>query len=268
MRFTLIIGVMVVLLMLQGCATTESQNSSRANNSASSQGASKKELENKKADRRLALAIEYLRQGNYDWAKMNLEKAKEHAPKRADIQYAFGYYYQTVGEYELAEEYFLKSIKIDPNQPEVYNNYGTFLCDRGRFEEAEENFLKAVSIKSYTNAGQAFENLAFCSLKAKKEEEANFYFSKALDHNPRLLKTLTHLVNQSILKEDYKSAREYMRDYERATPHSPGSLFAAWTIEVKLDNQRGAATYEEMLMSRFPDSPQAQQLQQIKNQLR
>ncbi|MGX9080773.1 PilW family type IVa pilus biogenesis/stability lipoprotein TapF, partial [Klebsiella pneumoniae] len=87
------------------------------------------------AQTRLDLGIQYLRQGNAEQAKFNLDRALQYDPDNPKVQIGFAYFYQQVEDYKAAEESYKKALAMDPSNADAMNNYGAFLCNRGRFDE-------------------------------------------------------------------------------------------------------------------------------------
>lgn len=92
------------------------------------------------AQTRLDLGIQYLRQGNAEQAKFNLDRALQYDPSNPQVYIGFAYFYQQVSDFKAAEENYKKALAMDPTNADAMNNYGAFLCNRGRFEEAEREF--------------------------------------------------------------------------------------------------------------------------------
>ena len=87
---------------------------------------------------RVALARQYIGEGNWDAAKRNLKLAKEINPNSPEVHEAFALIYWRTGEYEMAEENFKDAIRMKKNFSRCRNNYAAFLYSQERYEEAEK----------------------------------------------------------------------------------------------------------------------------------
>lgn len=124
------------------------------------------------AKARVDLALGYLAENNYSQAKLNLDKALEHAPSYYLVHSAFAYYYQKQGDAKLAEQNYKTAIKSDDKQGDTYNNYGAFLCTEKRFAEAYQQFDLALQAKNYYRQADTYENKVLCALA---EDNPNLY---------------------------------------------------------------------------------------------
>lgn len=124
------------------------------------------------AKARVDLALGYLAENNYSQAKLNLDKALEHAPSYYLVHSAFAYYYQKQGDAKSAEQNYQQAIKADGTQGDTYNNYGAFLCTEKRFAEAYQQFDLALQAKNYYRQADTYENKVLCALA---ENNPNLY---------------------------------------------------------------------------------------------
>lgn len=124
------------------------------------------------AKARVELALGYLSENNQAQAKINLDKALEHAPQYYLVHSAFAYYYQKQGDVSSAEQSYKNAIKADPKQGDIYNNYGAFLCAEKRFAEAYQQFDLALQAKNYYRQADTYENKVLCALA---ENNPNLY---------------------------------------------------------------------------------------------
>ncbi len=208
---------------------------------------------------RINLGLTYLRKGNSQQAKFNLNKAKDYAPNLEDVHIAFAYYYQVVGEVASAEKAYKKATEGRNASGDAFNNFGVFLCQQGKFEASEKNFLAAINTPQYTRVGSSYENLGICSRDAGQIEKARHYFEMALKYEPRRLSTLLELVELEIEQKDYALAREQLSRFHAISAQSPRSLALAIKIEQGLNDFIAAKRFGLLLLAKFPQSPQATQ---------
>lgn len=122
------------------------------------------------AKARVELALGYLAENNQAQAKINLDKALEHAPQYYLVHSAFAYYYQKQGDVSSAEQSYKNAIKADPKQGDIYNNYGAFLCTEKRFTEAYAEFDLALKAENYYRQADTYENKALCALAENNQD--------------------------------------------------------------------------------------------------
>ncbi|SEK73617.1 type IV pilus assembly protein PilF [Colwellia chukchiensis] len=209
---------------------------------------------------RISLGLGYLKMGNTQQAKLNLEKAKRFAPNLVQVYTAFAHYYDTVGEPDLATQAYEHALSIDNQDADTLNNYGVFLCRHEKYAAAEQRILQAIAIPSYILVAQSYENLALCQLKAAQFSKAEIYLEKAIAHSPNRASSLLQMMRLQYAKGDYKLAQTYLYRYEKSTRRfSDEALALAFKIFAKQGNKVTAKNYANMLVKMFPNSILAKQ---------
>jgi type IV pilus assembly protein PilF len=209
---------------------------------------------------RISLGLGYLKMGNTQQAKLNLEKAKRFSPNLVQVYTAFAHYYDTVGEPDLATQAYEHALSIDDQDADTLNNYGVFLCRHEKYADAEKQILKAIAIPSYILVAQSYENLALCQLKAKQFDKAQTYLEKAIAHSPNRASSLLQMMRLQYAKSDYKLAQTYLYRYEKSTRRfSADALALAYKIFANQGNKRISKNYGNMLVKMFPNSFEAKQ---------
>lgn len=209
------------------------------------------------AKTRISLGLTYLQNGNYQQAKVNLDKALEFAPRYADAHYSLAYYYQTVEEWARADSAYEDALKLAPRNPEIANSYGAFLCQQRRYDEATEYFTKALDNQQYANSAETYENMAICAQAQGDTEEALRYLVSALNHQPGRAKSLFMLTQIYIEQGRWTEAETAMRRYEKVARVSPESIQLAVEIAQGKGDTETAEGYGEMLVTMYPQSAAA-----------
>jgi len=249
-----IVRICLVLITLSACVTQQYENDT--NTPIVKNEASSKEI----AMTRISLALRYLKMGNSEQAKFNLEKAKQFAPRLIQVHTSFAHFYETVGETDLTIASYKKALSINNEDPDVLNNYGVFLCRQNRIDDAEKQILKAISIPSYILVAQSYENLALCQFRAQQYNKAEIYFSKALQHSPNRASSLLQMAILHYIKANYLQAQKYISLYERATrKFSANALALAYKVYAKQNKLTIAKNYAGMLVNMLPNSYESKQ---------
>jgi type IV pilus assembly protein PilF len=219
-------------------------------------------VSNEVADANLRLAVAYLEKRNYEKALEKLERARTADPRYPAVYNTFGVLYQQIGKMELAESNFKNALNLAPDDSSILNNYGQFLCVTNRPQEAMEAFLKASRNPLYETPELALANAGTCLLRSGDQAGAEQYFRNALDLNPRLPSALIQMADIKYQHEDYLAARGYFQRYTEVTRHTPRSLWLGIRIERELGDKNAVSSYALLLRSNFPNSEEAQLLQQ------
>ncbi|WP_199609148.1 type IV pilus biogenesis/stability protein PilW [Flocculibacter collagenilyticus] len=217
------------------------------------------------AHTRIALGLNYLKNGEPSQAKYNLEKALTFAPKMPEVHISLAYYYQMVNEHGLAIKSYEKAIDLDPKNPDTLNNYGAFLCKVGQYEKAEKLMLRAIKVPSYIRVADTYENLGLCALEHDLYDKGEEYLTFSLSHNPFRANTLLSLAALAYAKSDYVAARTYLERMDKNNKMSARGLMLRHKVERIMGNVDAAKTYASMLVKLFPESYEAQSY--IKNRL-
>ncbi len=212
------------------------------------------------------LGVAYLQRNQLDIAQQELDKALEIDSGDVNANNAMALLQSRLKRYEEADKYFRRAVGARPGNPEAHNNYGVFLCEQGRIDAAEEQFKRAVADPLYKTPDLANLNAGLCLMKKPVPQEAAVYFKSALDANPKLAPALMQMAKISFDSGNTLSARGYMQRYFEAGPDSPESLWLAVMIERALGTNKDLqASYALRLTGKYPESPEAKRLKQLRS---
>jgi len=242
-KFVLLSALVLVVVVAGGCiSTTESVFTEEAS-------------PQKALDKRVALARQYIGQGNWEAAKRNLQLASDIDPNNAGVYEAFALVYQSTGEYERAEESFKKSIKLDPKLSRARNNYAAFLFSQERYEEAEKQLDYVVKDTLYSGRPRAFVNLGLCRQKLFNPQGAEEAFVRALamDRTNRI--ALLEVSSIRFDAGDFKTAGSYYDTYKRvARQQSARGLWLGIRLAQATGDRDAEGSYMLALRNIYPDS--------------
>lgn len=159
-KITSIVIILGLMGTLGGCVTADNFNPQDATTA------------------RLNLAEEYLRLGNFNLAKQNLDKAREYSPQDAKVLSAYGTFYFQQENLEQAMEFYKQAIKLAPQNGNYKNNYAISLCKTNHFKEALNLFKEALASPNYHYLTATYENIIQCAESANNEEMVTRYKAK------------------------------------------------------------------------------------------
>src|SRR4030042_4610443 len=107
------------------------------------------------------LGDSYVRQGNFDMAFIQYDKALGLDPKRIEIRYKIGRLFLEKGVIEEAKKEFQEILKTHPNHALSHEGMGRVYIKSGEFDEAEKSFLKAIRLDSNLWQGANFPGILF-----------------------------------------------------------------------------------------------------------
>lgn len=240
--------LLVMLLGLAGCVT-------ETTGGFSAEASPGDELQ-----KRVALARQYIGEGDWDNAKRNLELAANVDPNNAEVYEAFGLVYQSTGEYELAEQSFRKALRVDPKLSRARNNYAAFLFGLGRVAEAEEQFERVTEDSLYSARPLSFINLGICRLRLDDPDGAEEAFTRSLSMDRRNPVALLEMGYLRLAKGDVAGAERHYGVYRTVVPgQSPRGFLLGIGIADAKGDEDAKSSYELALRNLYPDSSEYRQ---------
>lgn len=218
---------------------------------------------------RTQLAAEYIRTGQLDKAKNELDAALKINPRAVETNAMMGVLLQQEGSpnnFKLAERYFLQALEIGKNDPQVHNNYGTYLFQAKRYQDAIQHFNVAGTTLGYEQRFAALENLGRTYLMLGNSEQAEKAFAQALQANSSSIIARLELAELGYLQGRFTEAGEMYEQYVRATGQTNQGARALW-IGIRLARARndelGMKVLVNQLRAQFPDSVEYQRYLQL-----
>ena len=210
---------------------------------------------------RMELAAAYFSRGQTTTA---LDEVKQVIAVRPDLSEAYnlrGLIYASMGQLPLAEESFQRALQLNPRDADARNNYGWFLCQQRRYDEAQDQFTAALAVPQYRDSARTLLAQGVCDARNGKLKEAEASLSKAYELDPSNPTAAFNLAEVLYREGEYERARFYIRRVNaQAEMSNAQTLWLALRIERKLGNTIGANGLGVLLRQRFPESPQALQL--------
>lgn len=214
------------------------------------------------ADVHTRLAQHYIEIGKMEGALEKIKLAVNDDPTYVPAQTVMAYIYESINDMPNAEIHYRRAVELQPNKGDVNNNLGQFLCHVGKVQDALPYFTKAVADPFYQTPDVALTNQGICQLKINDRVDAEASLRGALRRNPNNPLALLQLTNVLYLNQRYFDASAFMQRLDATGQASPDSLKLGYEIESHLGNTEAAQNYSKRLLSQFPDSEQAQALNQ------
>lgn len=208
------------------------------------------------------LGMAYLKQGDRQRAKQKLLSALALAPRSAEVREAMAYYLEKTGDIEQAHRYYAKALSLAPQSGAQLNNYGAFLCRIGKYKESLNYFAKAVKDIHYINTAGAYENAGLCAVASGDYTQANYYFIKALAHDPERKQSLYELVNLELKQGRVDAALGHLHR-RRALFLSSPSLLA---LGIEAAHRLGKVEEEKNFKKRLTNLTRFRTLLEQKNE--
>lgn len=243
-------GSLLLVAVLSGCVTTTDSRFAR--------GAD----ERKALEEYVQLATAYVAQGNYERARMHLQRALEIDSDYAPALATQGLIYQRQGESELAESSYLKALDEDPGFTRARVFYAAYLFGEGRFEAARDQFARASADTGYADRASVFYNLGQAEQKLDNTEAAARAYQRAVELSRGDARALLALSSTLVELGRYDEAARY---YDRLLgliarnkqmTHTPESLLTGIRLARHQGNEDREASLAILLRNQYPDSEQ------------
>nr|VFK34760.1 MAG: type IV pilus assembly protein PilF [Candidatus Kentron sp. MB]VFK76930.1 MAG: type IV pilus assembly protein PilF [Candidatus Kentron sp. MB] len=200
------------------------------------------------------LAVAYLEQGEYEFARERIDRALAMRPDYPGAHNALGSWYRHFDRLEKAEWHYRRAIAVNPVYAEAYHDLGVLLCITGRESDALAYFAKAIATSRAQEREMALSNAGDCAYLAGDLPKAETYLRRALSRNMKLSGPLLTMAALSLSKGEGLSARRYLQRYLGIDGHSPRSLWLGIRIERLLGNRNAVLSYALLLKTHYPNS--------------
>jgi type IV pilus assembly protein PilF len=214
------------------------------------------------ADVHTRLAQHYIDIGNLGGALDKVKIAVTDDPTYVPAQTVMAYIYERINDMPNAEMHYRRAQQLQPDKGDTNNNLGQFLCRAGKVQESLTYFSKALADPFYQTPDVALTNQGVCQLKLNDRVAAEASLREALHRNPNSVPALLQLTNLLYLEQRYLDASAFLQRFDAQGQSSPDSLKLGYDIESRLGNTEAAQNYSKRLLSQFPESEQAQALNQ------
>jgi type IV pilus assembly protein PilF len=223
---------------------------------------SKAEKAQNAADVHTRLAQHYIEIGKLDGALDKIKIAVQEDPSYVPAQTVMAYIYERINDMPNAEIHYRRAVELQPDKGDTNNNLGQFLCRVGKGQQAMPYFAKALADPFYKTPDMALTNEGLCQLQMGDRAAAEASLHKAVQANPNNAGALLQLAHVLYLDQDYFHASAFLQRLDALGQFNADSLKLGYDIESHLGNKDAAQTYSKRLLSQFPDSEQAQSLNQ------
>jgi type IV pilus assembly protein PilF len=210
-----------------------------------------------------SLAQHYIEIGKMEGALDKVKLAVKDDPTYVPAQTVMAYIYESINDMPNAEIHYRRAVELQPDKGDTNNNLGQFLCRTGKAQEGLPYFTKAIADPFYQTPDVALTNQGICQLKLNDRASAEASLREAIRRNPSNPLALLQLTNLLYLNQRYFDASAFLQRFDALGQPTPDSLKLGYEIESHLGNTDAAQNYSKRLLSQFPDSEQAQALNQI-----
>lgn len=218
----------------------------------------------KSAQVRTQMAAEYLRTGDIDAAKRELDEALKKDSTDSTTYMMMAVLLQQEGSpvnVAKAEGYFKKAIALDRTDPQIRNNYGFYLYQTGHFQDAIKELQIAASTLGYTQRALAFETLGKTYQKLGDIVNAEQSYQSAVKVNSNSDFAYQALADIAYQKAQYSNALALYQNYVRVVGMNNQTNVALW-LGIRIAHANGDNITQQVLANqlraKYPDSQEYQ----------
>ena len=218
---------------------------------------------------RTQLAAEYIRHGEFDTAKRELDTALRIDPRDAHANMMMGILLQNEGSQTnvaKAERYFKIAVSADPKNAQIRNNYGTYLYQTDRYNDALEQFEIAGSTLGYDQRYTALENKGRTYAKLGDLNNAEIAFEQALRVNRSAYVSMIELAEINYLRNSIPAATKLYQQAVNLVGEKNLNARALW-VGIRLARANRNPLEMQVLVNQlralYPDSLEYQRYLQL-----
>ncbi|MBS3799733.1 MAG: type IV pilus biogenesis/stability protein PilW [Thioalkalivibrio sp.] len=241
--------VLGVVVLLGGCAATTDRP-------ASGDRAEAAEINAK-------LGVGYLREGEFEQAERNLERALEFDSGLPLANIGMAAVYERKGSTERAEEHYRVALRRDPDNPYAQTNLATLLCGQGRYEEARMLFSRAIGNPDYDRREIAHTNAGNCHANEGNAERAERHLRQALEIDSSYAPALLAMARLTYAEGRPMQTRAFLQRLESQGVVNAETLLLCYRAERALGNRRAANDCAERLNRNHPESSEINELRSL-----
>jgi type IV pilus assembly protein PilF len=206
------------------------------------------------------LGMEYMKRGDLALAKDKLDRALKQNPDNADVHTARAQLFTRLGDRDKADAEFREALSISPRDPSIENSYAVFLCSNGRTDDGVKRFLEAARNPLYKTPEVAYTNAGVCLRVAKRDDEAQQDFGRALQINPNYSEAAFQLATLQFERGQLPAARNQIDGYLAGHEATPDLLLLGVRVARAQGDRGGSIGYARRLQRDFAGSDQAKAL--------
>jgi type IV pilus assembly protein PilF len=236
--------------LLAACASNHSGSRFKSNETESEKAASI----NKQ------LGTVYLRQGNLAVAKEKLERAEKYNPRDPELHSVLALLYERLDIPAQVDSHYRTAIRLAPKDPQISNNYAVYLCRAGRTDEGVKRFLDVARNPLYRSPESAYTNAGVCLRAAKRLDDANTTFARALQIRPNYAEAVYQAADLNMERGQVAQGRDQVDKYLAAYDATPDLLLLGVRLTRALGDRVAEEKYTRRLRVEFPGSEQLRAL--------
>lgn len=209
-------------------------------------------LDPKRSESYLLLALLQLRSNMTDQAEASFKKAVQADPSAMNAQLALGGFYQSHNRLAESEQQFRHAIEIDPKDPAPRAALVRLLMQQGKRDEAEA-FLKQTK-KDLADNPEGYRMLGDFYFAIGDLDKAVAEYASLYSSHPKYILVKKNYIQILILKNDLDEATKLNNEILKSTPHDVEALVYKGEIQRQQKNAGAAVDSLQAALKNDPNS--------------
>jgi type IV pilus assembly protein PilF len=218
-------------------------------------GCSQKSVE--MADSHYKMGLAYLNSDTDYLAIVEFEKAIAINDRDDRVYYAIGTFYIKKNRPRDAEKYIKKAIEINPENLEYQNALATLLAAQNKTLEAITTWKKIEDNPKLATPELVYYNMALAYMQLGQFQEAENYFKRSIEANPRVLTTYMTLSEMFIKAGKTSEAEKTLMDLLNISPTFNPARVKLAKLFIKKGNYEKAIGLLRDVITAEPNSQEA-----------
>lgn len=208
----------------------------------------------KRAQAHVELGLDYLKRGQFDTAREELDVAISIDPASDQAYHGKGLLLAQTGYTSEAQQMLARAVRINPKNYVAANDYGIYLCRNGEHTGGIKNLNRVESKQDNLYRTNTLLGLGICHFQMGDLIPAKGYFIEVLESAPGLPQALLPMAEISFQQQNFLSARAFIERYISVGAISERALVLGATTEIQLDDVEKARQYFRELRRVYPSS--------------
>ncbi len=242
--------IFAATLLVSACATTPSDLPQKWETS-------------KRAEAHVDLGLDYLRRGQFDVAREELDLAISIDPNSDSAHHGKGLLMAQTGYVEDAKKLFAKAVSLNSSNFLAANDYGIYLCRNGDFDRGIKTLQRVEARPDNKLATNTQLGLGICNFEQGNVPEAKQHFRNVLAALPSLPQALLPMAEISFQEQNFLSATAFVERYIAAGALSEKALVIGANTEMMLGDNEKARQYARELRRAYPSSSQNEKFRSL-----
>jgi type IV pilus assembly protein PilF len=209
-----------------------------------------------RASIRLALAMSYFQNGQYDVALDETNRVLDIDDSFSDAYSLRGLIYNRQGEFAKAEASFRRALQLKPSDADARHNLALMYCQNNQLAQAVQEFNQALAGARARERGKTLLAMGICQARLGDRAGGEATLARALQEDPGNPMAAYNLAALQYQRGAWPEAQSSIRTLNNGEYANAESMWLGIRIARKAGDGRTMRDLTEQMRRRFASSPQ------------